>query len=693
MIYTKSQADALLVTYAGQITLGTLIRISDTGTLPGEIYIFDGSIWVLDENGGSGSGSGGSGSGGSGPKGDPGEPGPKGDPGEPGPKGDPGEPGTLGLQGVMGPQGEQGIQGFTGIQGPKGDKGDKGDQGEMGPKGDKGDIGLDGKSAFDVAVADGYPGSSDEWLASLKGLQGLQGPAGTTASLYADAVANGFVGTFDEYALTLKGDQGIQGPKGDKGDQGEVGPIGPQGEVGPIGPQGEQGIQGEVGPIGPTGKSAFDIAVMDGFPGDAEQWLVSLKGPQGPAGTTASLYADAVANGFVGTFDEYALTLKGTPGQDGKSAFEVAVFNGFIGPEQAWLDSLKGDTGPQGEPGPKGDIGAQGEPGLPGNIGEPGLPGNNIDILPITNFIIVTKNGNDELGNGSISSPFATIEMALEEASNIPTDQTVIIQIMPGIYDENLSITRPKTILRGISGAATGTVINGSITIVPESVQGGAYNSIFAFEDLMVLTSTSDASLFEFSGIREAYIRMRNMKFFSNAGATKGLVFSSISESKSQLNLENVDIKTVGVALSLSNIDGFTRGYFAAESVSDSAVTANKSKFTFNNGSVIVSDVAPNTMVIGADATVRITFSSVTNNSPSANSANCIFVENEGTLAIGATMLFSVVPPAEQPQDLGFAITGEEDGFVNYVNLSFNGVDRIGGGPTLVSGDAAPTIV
>lgn len=34
----------------------------------------------------------------------------------------------------------------------------------------------------------------------------------------------------------------------------------------------------------------------------------------------------------------------GGTGADGKSAYEIAVANGFVGTEQEWLDSLKGDA-------------------------------------------------------------------------------------------------------------------------------------------------------------------------------------------------------------------------------------------------------------------------------------------------------------------------------------------------------------
>lgn len=44
-------------------------------------------------------------------------------------------------------------------------------------------------------------------------------------------------------------------------------------------------------------------------------------------------------------------------GKDGKSAYEVAVDEGFEGSERRWLESLKGEqgpVGPQGEQGPQG---------------------------------------------------------------------------------------------------------------------------------------------------------------------------------------------------------------------------------------------------------------------------------------------------------------------------------------------------
>lgn len=59
-------------------------------------------------------------------------------------------------------------------------------------------------------------------------------------------------------------------------------------------------------------------------------------------------------------------------GGDGKSAYEIAVDNGFVGTEQEWLASLKGVKGDKGDTGNTGKTGLQGEKGDPGVKGADG---------------------------------------------------------------------------------------------------------------------------------------------------------------------------------------------------------------------------------------------------------------------------------------------------------------------------------
>lgn len=78
-----------------------------------------------------------------------------------------------------------------------------------------------------------------------------------------------------------------------------------------------------------------------GFRGDGET----------PIPPTPDLYAqllDAIDKKIASLHD-------GKDGVNGKSAYEIAVDNGYPGTEQAWLASLKGDKGDTGEPGAAGE--------------------------------------------------------------------------------------------------------------------------------------------------------------------------------------------------------------------------------------------------------------------------------------------------------------------------------------------------
>lgn len=102
---------------------------------------------------------------------------------------------------------------------------------------------------------------------------------------------------------------------------------------------------------GVDGESAYEIAVDEGFIGTPAEWLASLKGAPGAKGDKG----DKGETGAQGATGE-----RGETGADGKSAYEIAVENGYVGTEQQWLASLKGEQGPQGIKGETGATGPQG---------------------------------------------------------------------------------------------------------------------------------------------------------------------------------------------------------------------------------------------------------------------------------------------------------------------------------------------
>ncbi len=105
--------------------------------------------------------------------------------------------------------------------------------------------GADGKSAYEIAVENGFEGDEKAWLASLKG---------------------------------EKGDTGAKGETGPRGPQGELGEQGPKGETGPAGADGAPGKDGTT--FTPSVSAAGDLSwTNDG--GKANPATVNLKGPPG----------------------------------------------------------------------------------------------------------------------------------------------------------------------------------------------------------------------------------------------------------------------------------------------------------------------------------------------------------------------------------------------------------------------------
>ena len=98
-------------------------------------------------------------------------------------------------------------------------------------------------------------------------------------------------------------------------------------------------LQGQIDALpgggGADGKSAYDIAVDNGYTGSQSQWLASLKGDKGDVGATGAQGAQGV-KGDKGDV--------GATGAQGKSAYEVAVDNGYNGTAQDWLTSQSGNS-------------------------------------------------------------------------------------------------------------------------------------------------------------------------------------------------------------------------------------------------------------------------------------------------------------------------------------------------------------
>ncbi len=236
-----------------------------------------------------------------------GDKGDKGDTGATGAQGDKGDKGDTGATGATGAQGDKGDTGATGAQGAQGDKGDKGDTGATGAQGDKGDKGDTGATG-----AQGDKGDKGDTGAT--GAQGDKGDKGDTGAT---------------------GAQGDKGDKGDKGDIGATGAQGDKGDKGDTGATGATGAQGDKGDKGDTGATGATGAQGDkGDKGDTG--ATGAQGDKGDKGDTGATGATG-AQGDKGD--------KGDTGATGKSAYEIAVDNGYTGTEQQWIEGQQGQGG------------------------------------------------------------------------------------------------------------------------------------------------------------------------------------------------------------------------------------------------------------------------------------------------------------------------------------------------------------
>lgn len=207
--------------------------------------------------------------------------------------------------------------------------------------------GIQGLSAYQVAVQHGFEGTEAEWLISLKGEKGETGPKGDKG----DTGEKGATG--ERGPQGLQGERGLQGVQGEQGEPGIQGPIGPKGEKGDQGERGPQGPQGQIGPQGPKGDTGSGLNIkgeldseaglpQEGVSGDA--WLIS-----------GNLYVCVGENGNVVSNPKWS---------------NVGSIQGPAGPQ-----GPVGPKGEQGEPGPKGEPGADGAPGEQGPKGDPGEKG------------------------------------------------------------------------------------------------------------------------------------------------------------------------------------------------------------------------------------------------------------------------------------------------------------------------------
>ena len=182
-----------------------------------------------------------------------------------------------------------------------------------------------GKSAYEVAVENGFSGTETEWLASLKGATGAPGANGKDGTdgktPYVGDNGNWYIGA-DDTGKPSRGAKGDKGEKGDKGAKGEKGNTGAQGIQGERGIQGVQGAKGDKGDTGATPNLTIgSVTTLEAgqnatasMGGTAESPVLNLgiprgtKGEPGQDGVTPTFSIESVETGEPGTDAEVTMT-------------------------------------------------------------------------------------------------------------------------------------------------------------------------------------------------------------------------------------------------------------------------------------------------------------------------------------------------------------------------------------------------
>lgn len=253
-----------------------------------------------------------------------------------------------------------------------------------------------GKSAYDIAVENGFVGTETEWLASLKGDTGaplnLLGSKNSTGELPMTGNVAGdawIVGedmwTWDGTAWKKINSQGAPGKSAyqvwlDAGNTGtELDYLaaikGDKGDPGPEGKQGQPGVnangfdyQGMIddpaflplpspGNVSQAWSYGTYLYVSNGTSWINMGQIVGPKGDKGDKGDTGAAGKDGI---------------DGIDGEDGDSAYQIWLNAGNFGTVDDFLASLKGE---------KGDKGDQGEQGIQGVQGVPGQQGEGLNIV------------------------------------------------------------------------------------------------------------------------------------------------------------------------------------------------------------------------------------------------------------------------------------------------------------------------
>ena len=429
-------------------------------------------------------------------------------------------------------------------------------------KGADGKDGVDGKSAYEIAVDNGYIGSVQAWLASLAGAHGEKGDAGKSA--FELAVDNGYIGSEEEWLASL---------------------------------------------VGKNGLSAYEIALKHGFEGTELEWLASLKG----VGITAS---SVNANGELElTYSDGSVVnagkIAGTDGLDGVGISNIQLAaNGELtiymtnGTNYA-VGNVKGEKGDKGDRGEKGDTGAQGLPGANGRgIANMAFNASGELVVYYTdgtyqNLGAIPSNG-DSGGSGGTDEPdepeilsYSLLSDSTYGVSAGPDIASVTTVTIPSMHN-GIAVTQ-------ILAEGFKDLVNLQQIILPEGlleIKDNAFYGCYSLENVSLpstLTSIGRYAFYDCSDITEVVIPS-NVNYigkyaYYGSGLTSATFVNASGWSITDSSSVFVNTSNNSIAVHPDTLNSYLKSNIA---FSDSNFIINRVECRYNSGLISSTNVAIN---------------------------------------------------------------------------------------------------
>lgn len=180
------------------------------------------------------------------------------------------------------------------------------------------------KQIYELAKVNGYEGTYEEWLESIKGKDGVS-ITNIDSNVNEDnyLIITITLSDGNKKEIKIKLAEGPKGDKGDKGDTGEQGPkgdTGSQGEQGPKGDTGSQGPKGDTGTQGPKGDKGDDGK-------DGSSFLVGNSNPSDNLGNNNDVYLNNITYDLFKKENDTWIKIGNIKGKDGESTSTTYTVN------------------------------------------------------------------------------------------------------------------------------------------------------------------------------------------------------------------------------------------------------------------------------------------------------------------------------------------------------------------------------